>query len=116
MARKKSRQKPLERSRAIGAETRAADALTVAWTMSVITTVLCGAMAGLIFLALGGRPGADAPRLFARLLHFSGFVAAVLSLVLLGCVLKFRQQPPPVSITWFAVVAALVVIGTTFFY
>jgi outer membrane biogenesis lipoprotein LolB len=49
-------------------------------------------------------------------LHFGAFVAAVVSLILLACVLKFRRQPPPQSVTWFAVIAALLAIGTTFLY
>ena len=114
MAKKKSRSKPIPPP--LRTETRGADALTVAWMMSVITTVLCGAVSGLILLALSGRAGAEAPRMFARLLHFSAFVAAVLSLVLLACVLRFRQHSPPASITWFAVIAAFVVIAATFLY
>jgi hypothetical protein len=88
----------------------------VAWMMSVITTVLCGLVSGVILLASRGGAVAESPQMFGRLLHFSAFVAAVLSLVLLAVVLKVRKHPPPASITWFAVISAMVVIGTAFLY
>jgi hypothetical protein len=108
--------KRLEHPGPTSLEARGADALTVAWMMSVITTVLCGLVGGVILLALSGRAGAETPRMFGRLLHFSAFIAAVLSLVLLAVVLKVRRHPPPASITWFAVIAAMGVIGTAFLY
>jgi hypothetical protein len=97
-------------------ETRGVDGLTVAWMMSVVTTVLCGVVGGSVVLATRGQVGAESARAFGALLHFGAFVAAVVSLVLLACVLKFRKQPPPASITWFAVIAAFLAIATTFLY
>jgi hypothetical protein len=84
--------------------------------MSVMTTVVCGVVGGTIVLATRGNPAAEKASMFGALLHFSGFVAAAVSLVLLAAVLKFRQQAPPAAITWFAVIAAIVVIATTFLY
>ncbi len=98
------------------AETRSVEAVTVMWMMSVVTTVVCGGMATLVLLAAGDRAGAENPRLFGRLLHFSAFIAAVVSLVLLGVVLKVRSEPPPPAISWFAAVVALLVIGAAFLY
>lgn len=97
-------------------ETRGADGLTVAWMMSVMTTVLCGVVGGTVVLATRGRAGAEGARTFGALLHFGAFVAAVVSLILLACVLKYRRQAPPQSIIWFAVIAAFVAIATTFLY
>ena len=116
MSKKQSQRKQRETRKLVSPETRAADALTVAWMMTVITTVLCGLVSAVIQLSIAGRAGAEAPRTFGRLLHFSAFVAAVMSLVLLGCVLKFRKQAPPASVTWFAVAAAFLVIGAALFY
>ncbi len=95
-------------------ESRGAEAITVIWMMSVMTTVLCGLVAAAVLLAAADQPGADRPRLFGRLLHFSAFVSATVSLVLLAVVLKFRAQPPPPAVTWFAVIVALLVIGAAF--
>jgi hypothetical protein len=116
LAPKKSQKAGGKRARPDSGETRAADALTVAWMMSVLTTVVCGLIGGAIVLSTRGRAGLEGARLFGALLHFSAFVAAVVSLVLLACVLKFRQTPPPRAITWFAEIAAMVAIGTTFLY
>lgn len=111
----RQRQRPTVIKRETG-ETRSADGLTVAWMMTVMTTVVCGVVGGAIVLATHGNPAAEQARTFGALLHFSAFVAAVVSLVLLAAVLKFRKQAPPAAITWFAVIAAMVVIGTTFLY
>lgn len=83
------------------------------WMMSVMTTVVCG-VAALVLLTAGNRAGTDYPQLFGRVLHFSAFVSAVVSLVLLGVVLKVRSEPPPTAVTWFAVVVALLTIGAAF--
>lgn len=97
-------------------ESRAAENLTVAWMMSVMTTVICGGIGGIVILATRGRAGAEGARTFGALLHFGAFVAAVLSLVLLALVLKYRRASPPQSITWFAVIVAFAAIATTFLY
>ncbi len=116
VSKKKNQRNRREQTRPVSLESRNADALTVAWMMSVIATVLCGLVGGVVLLALSGRTGAETPRMFGRLMHFSALVAAVLSLVLLAVVLKVRRQPPPTSIVWFAVIAAMVVIGAAFLY
>ena len=105
-----------QRRRHRPAESRGVEAVTVFWMMSIMTTVVCGGVAALVSLAVGDRPGAEYPRLFARLLHFSAIVSAAVSLVLLGVVLKVRSEPPPPAVTWFAVVVALLVIGAAFLY
>jgi hypothetical protein len=97
-------------------ESRGAEVVTVVWMMSVMTTVVCGAMAALVLLVVSDRAGAEYPRLFGRLLHFSAFVSAIVSLVLLGVVLKVRDEPPPVVISWFSAIVALLVIGGAFLY
>lgn len=98
------------------AEGRASEALTVMWMMSVVTTLVCGVVAVLVRLAVQIRPGNDYALLFSRLLHFGAFVSAILSLVLLGVVLKLRSEPPPPPVTWFSFAVAIVVILTAFLY
>lgn len=98
------------------AESRGAEAATVVWMMSVMTTLVCGVVAAAVLLAAGERAGTETAQLFGRLLHFSAFVSAVVSLVLLGVVLKVRTDPPPPTVTWFAVVIALLAIGAAFLY
>lgn len=110
MSRKKSKRPPVHASRETG-ETRAADAATVAWMISTMTTVLCGAVGFGLVLATQGKT--DGARMFGGLMHFSGLISAIITLVLTGFVLKYRKHIPPASITWFAVVASLLVILST---
>jgi hypothetical protein len=98
------------KSRPETSESRVSEGLTVVWMMSVMTTLLCGLAAAIVLLAARGE--ANRVQLFGRLLHFSAFVSAILSLLLLAAVLKFREQPPPPAITWSAVAIALAAIGT----
>jgi hypothetical protein len=97
-------------------ESRGAEMATVAWMMSVLTTLVCGSVAAAVLLVAGQRVGTEHAQLFGRLLHFAAFVAAVVSLVLLAVVLKVRRQAPPAAVTWFAVGIALLAIGTALFY
>lgn len=101
------KQREQRRRRQPPAESRGAEVVTVVWMTSVVTTVVCGAVAALVLLVFRG----DQPQIFGRLLHFSAFVSAALSLVLLGVVLKVRSVAPPPVISWFAVVVALSVIA-----
>jgi hypothetical protein len=95
-------------------ESRASEAVTVAWMMAVVTTVVCGVVALAVWAV--ARPEHEQAILFSRLLHFGAFVSGVLSLVLLGVVLKVRPAAPPPAITWFSVAAALAAIGAALLY
>lgn len=81
-----------------------------------MSTAVCAGVAGLIWLFAGDHPDAERVRLFAALLHFGGFVAAVVSLVLLAVVLKVRTERPPAPVIAFAVIVALVTIVAAFGY
>ena len=95
-------------------ESRGAEAATVAWMMSVLTTLICGAIAAAVLSVVGDGAGSEQVRLFGRLLHFGASVSAVVSLLLLAVVLKVRPESPPPAVTWFAVAIALLAIGTAF--
>jgi hypothetical protein len=112
LAKKKHQSRPRpERS-----ESRTSEVVTVVWMMSVVTTVVCGGVAVLVWLAAQSRADSTYPLLFSRLLHFGAFVAAVLSLVLLAVVLKVREHAPPPAITWGSVAAALATILAALLY
>ena len=82
--------------------------------LTVMTTLLCasGAVAMWLFVRVYDSKQAE---VLMHLLHFSSIATAVLSLVLLGVVLKTRQEAPPPSITVFAVVVAALPILAAFF-
>jgi len=97
-------------------ERRPGDIITVAWMVSVMATTACGGVALLLWSLAQIRPVGPGALLFAALLHFSALVSAIVSLVLLGVVLKVRNEPPPAPVTYFAVAAALATILAAFLY
>jgi hypothetical protein len=110
------RNKHRRHDRQVPTESRGAEVATVAWMVSVITTLVCLGVAAVVLLAAGDRAGAERAQLFGRLLHFGAFVTAIVSLVLLGVVFKTRNAPPPPAVTWFSVGIALLAIGAAFLY
>jgi hypothetical protein len=110
----KKRRPPQHRDRP--PEGRASETFTVMWMMSVVTTLVCGVVAVLVRLALEFGPGNEYALVFSRLLHFSAFVTAVVSLILLAVVLKVRSDPPPLAVTWFSIAVAVAAILAAFLY
>ncbi len=96
-------------------ESRPAEAITVAWMLSVMTTLMCAGMAGMVWLFLHDHSGNETAMLLVGYLHFSSFVTAIVSLALLGPVLKMRRAAPPLSIVALAVIAAALPILAAFF-
>jgi heme/copper-type cytochrome/quinol oxidase subunit 2 len=96
------------------AESRAVETATVAWMLSVTTTLVCGSSAAIAWALARGQQGADRLLLLARYLHFSSVVTAAVSLVLLAVVLKYRQQAPPPSIVAVAAIVAVLPILAAF--
>lgn len=104
MAKKKKRKAP---AAVAPAEPPAVVAATVGWMLAVLTTICCTVVAfGVLALAREGM--AENVQLFARFMHFSAVVTSVVSLILLGVVLKIRSEPPPRSIMAVALIAAAV--------
>lgn len=87
-------------------ETRAGDAATVAWVVSVMMVLLCdiGAAAAHWWSRDYANPGGIA--VFKELLLFSGAVIGFVSLALLPIMLKVRRVAPPTGILVFAVCVA----------
>lgn len=87
-------------------DSRAAEALTVAWMNAVVTTALCevGGVVAQWFVARLEPEGAL--RLLPAILLFAATVVGLLTLGLTVLVHRARTVPPPSSVTWFAVVIA----------
>jgi hypothetical protein len=104
--RKRNRKSRQHRPRAAPSESRAGEAITVAWTVTVTTLVICE-MLGLS-AAVAGRFSQDAGglRMIAGLAQFCALVLAVLSLALLPVVYRVRRVAPPRPLVAFAVIAA----------
>lgn len=95
-------------------ESRAAEAVTVAWMMSVMMTLFCGGAAALLWLAVQNAESHPNAVLFGRLLHFSAIVTALTSLALACVALKMRRVPPPKSVTIMAMIVATLPILAAF--
>jgi hypothetical protein len=93
-------------------ESQASIVVTVGWMLSVMTTLVCAAVALLVWLVVRERPDSGSAMVLVRLLHFSAVVTACVSLALLPAVIKIRREPPPLSLVVFsAMVAALPILA-----
>jgi hypothetical protein len=101
------RKKKKHSAAALPAETRAADAMTVAWMLCVVTAILCeiGAIVTRWLLS-DYRANVQLQVLFA-LLAFSALVTGAIGLCLLPIVMKTRRVPPPRAVVVVSVVAGV---------
>ena len=88
-------------------ETQAAELVTIAWSLTVVTLLFCDLGVGLSQLALRAAEPSVMVRVFAAWLLFSAGVIGVGSLVLLPFVLRMRVEQPPRGFTVLAVVVAV---------
>ncbi|HEX6962593.1 MAG TPA: hypothetical protein VF175_12045 [Lacipirellula sp.] len=87
-------------------ETRAGDATTVAWVVSVIMVLLCDIGAAAAHWWSRDYANSGGIALFKELLLFAGAAIGFVSLALLPIMLKVRRVPPPTGILVFAVCVA----------
>lgn len=119
MARKRKKKRssasasvPLANQATETGETRAADAATVFWMLTVMATLLAE-VTMLIATALL-RMGQENPLLYAlrEVLLLIAVISGVLSLVTIPMVLKSRRVPPPMPVMIVAVVIGLLPVVT----
>lgn len=89
------------------AESKASDAITVAWMLCVVTGLICDVGAIIVRWTLSGYSDNVNLQVLFALLAFSALVAGTLSLCLLPVVLKTRRVPPPPGIVVFAIVVGV---------
>ncbi|HYO26572.1 MAG TPA: hypothetical protein VEQ85_16645 [Lacipirellulaceae bacterium] len=87
-------------------ESAAAEAVTVAWTVSVTMVSACDLAAVAAHWYLLQHPTIRGAAIFSNLMLFGGGVIGVASLALLRPVYRLRRVPPPPGFTVFAVCAA----------
>ena len=120
MSKTKSKKRPKKRrtkARQYGThqptESRPAEVMTVAWSVTVITVLLCDLLAVAAHL-LAGISDSPAPlTMLVRLLLIAGSIVGLLSLGLLPLILRIRQVPPPggfITFSVFVAIAPLVVL------
>jgi hypothetical protein len=99
----------------VSPESPASIAVTVSWMLAVMTTLVCSAMALLVWLVVRERADNAVGLMFAGYLHFAAVATAFVSLALLPAVYKVRRDPPPTSIVLFALLAAALPIVAALF-
>ena len=87
-------------------ESRASVAVTVAWTLSVTTVLLCEAAAVLAYLSARLDPPAERIQLLGQWLLLASALIGCISLALLPAVYRMRRVLPPLGFTVFAICAA----------
>jgi len=90
------------------AESRVAEAVTVAWSLCIFagTVAVGGATAAVV--ALRWSPEAAGLALLVELLFFTALVVGTVSVLLLPAVLFARSQKPPQSLVVFSLLIAAV--------
>lgn len=96
-SKKRAKQKPLE----VPAESNSAEALTVAWMVTVTTLLFANiAIVGAHFFSLK-HPEAEGLRLMKEMLLIAGSTLGVISLALLPIVYRVRVVAPPTGLAVF---------------
>lgn len=85
-------------------EDRVTEFLTVAWMLSVFTTLVCELSAVAATWYLRSNPEAVSITALASTLIFAALVIGLLSLVLMAIVWKMRRVRPPSGISVFSLV------------
>ena len=111
MAPRKPRARPPARRKATRpagpAENRVAEFLTVAWLLSVFTTLVCELGSAAAMWYLQAQPQALRIAALASVLLFAALVTGTLSLVLMAAAWRLRRVKPPPGVSVFALVIGL---------
>jgi hypothetical protein len=84
-------------------ESRAGDATTVGWTITVTMALLCDIGAVAAHFYAQGFANARGILMFKELMLFAAAVIGFISLALLPIMLKVRRVPPPTGVMVFAI-------------
>ena len=88
-------------------ESRASEALTIAWTVTVTTLLFCHLATLGAHFYVSSNPDARKMLLLREMLLFAAAIVGVLSLTLLPFVYRLRRLPPPPGIVAFGICLAV---------
>ncbi|WP_146450167.1 hypothetical protein [Bythopirellula polymerisocia] len=95
-------------------ESKASEAITVAWTVSITTLFGCNLAVLAIHYWLKADPQAQSLAMLKELLLFAGAIVGVVSLVLLPAVYRLRSVSPPTGLAVFGACLAAAPLLTLF--
>ncbi len=87
-------------------ETQAAEAITIAWTVTVTTLLISNLIGIAVHFYLASNPEAKRMLLLQELLLFAGAVVGMISLALILVVTRVRKVPPPRGVVLFGACVA----------
>lgn len=94
-------------------EGRRAEAVTVAWMLTMLATTAADVLAALMFTLLpllfaeAGKEAGMSPLVFPRLLLLIAALTGTVCVMLTPFVYRFRRVPPPPSITAYGLIASI---------
>ena len=97
----KKNKKKARPTSARSAESRTAEAITIAWTVTLTTLLFCHVATLAAHWYVVALPEAKSMRVLREMLLFAGAVVGALSLLLLPFVQRLRLQPPPFGLVVF---------------
>ncbi|MEM9353782.1 MAG: hypothetical protein AAGA92_12275 [Planctomycetota bacterium] len=106
---KKKRKKPSKQPAAAAApppETRAAEAVTVGWTVSLTALLLCELVAVAVHFYVKANPDAQMMQMLRQMLLFGACVVGALVLLLIPVMRRLRKLAPPPGLVAFGAFAA----------
>jgi hypothetical protein len=103
---KKSRRRAPKTGASALPETQASESITVAWTVTITTALLCNLAILVAHLYVASHPEAQKMVLLKELLLFAGTVVGMISLLLLPIVHRVRRVPPPIGLVVFGACVA----------
>jgi len=104
---KKKRNRPKKRNAPEWRESPAVEMLTVAWVLTGLMGLVCNVAMALarLYLHFSDDPGYVG--ILAALLLFAACSLGVLSLIMVGPVIKLRRERPPTGLIVFSIVIAV---------
>ncbi len=106
MAAKKKKRKPHPHV-PVTPEARASEAITIAWTVTVTTTLLCNLMIIAAHFYIINYPDAKRMELLRGLMLLGGSIVGIMSLLILPVLYRVRRVPPPRGLVVFSICVAL---------
>ncbi len=88
-------------------ETRASEAITVAWTVTITMTLLCDLVIIAAHFYLTTYPEATQIELLRGLMLLGGSLVGIMSLIILPILYRVRKFPPPRGLVIFGICVAI---------
>ena len=84
-------------------ETKAAEVVTVGWTVCLTTVLLCDLVTVMVHLVIPLFSEGIRWQVFENVMLFSGSLIGLFCLILVPVVYRVRRVPPPIGIVLFAI-------------